>query len=280
MNTKKGCLSIVATPIGNLDDISARAIHTLKQADLIIAENIHHSKKLLKNFNINTQVWTYNDHNGASIADKIIQRLLSDDSVALISDAGTPLIADPGYRLVKLAHEHDIRVQPLPGPCALIAALCASGLPSDKFMFTGFFPGKQVARIKAIDKMQSFPHTWIAYESPHRISATLQDIQQILGPHRKMMLAREMTKCFETLIIDEVCNIISFIDNDPDQRKGEFVIVIHGREKKENTQINDEATHILTILKEELPLKKACLLTEKLTGISKRELYEYSIKSD
>ena len=277
MRKEKGILSIVATPIGNLDDISARAIKALKEADVIAAEDTRHSRKLLSYLNIDTPLWTYHDYSSEAATQNIIQRLLGGDSIALISDAGTPLISDPGYPLVKLAHAHDIPVQPLPGPCALITALSISGLPSDKFTFIGFLPAKPTARKKEIDLMMEVTHTWIFYESPHRIMHALENLCEVLGSERKIVLARELTKHFETILSGTVSELLDRLKNEADQRKGEFVVLVHGKEKKPDSTITTDAIRILSTLLEELPLKQASHLTAKLTGIKKRDLYEYGL---
>lgn len=277
MRKETGILSIVATPIGNLDDISSRAINTLKEADLIAAEDTRHSRKLLSYLNIDTPLWTYHDYSSETATTNIIQRLLNGDSVALISDAGTPLIADPGYQLVKAAHGQGIPVQPLPGPCALITALSSSGLPSDRFTFIGFLPSKPAARKKEIELMTDVTHTWIFYETPHRIIHTLENICDILGPKRKIVLARELTKRFETILNGTVSELLNKLNEDADQRKGEFVAIVQGKEKKSDNTVDANAIHILRSLLEELSLKQASALTAKITGIKKRDLYEYGL---
>ncbi len=277
MLEKSGVLSIVATPIGNLDDISQRAIETLKSSDIIAAEDTRHSKRLLSYYNIDTPLQSYHDYSSEKVLLYFIDQLLSGKHISLISDAGTPLIADPGYRLVKMAHKHDIKVNPLPGPCALITALCASGLPSDKFLFTGFLPAKSTARKSEIATLASITHTWIFYESPYRIVNTLNDLLEIIGPDRKIVLGRELTKRFETIICDSVLSVREKIINDPNQSKGEFVVLVHGCARSVNTSVTEEVASILKILMEELPFKQSCALTAKITGLKKRDLYEYGL---
>lgn len=277
MHTEKGCLFVVATPIGNLEDISLRALNTLKSVDLIVAEDTRHSKKLLAHFNINTPLSAYHDYSKPAVTEKIIRRLTEGNNIALISDAGTPLISDPGYRLVSIAHEQGVRVRPLPGPCALICALCVAGLPSDRFLFTGYLPAKPCARKKEIEQMAESTYTWIFYETPHRIVHSLADLMHTMGPARKITIARELTKHFETVLSGTAEEIYSRVSETPEQQKGEFVVLVAGKEK-EKPAVTLQAEQMMKTLMSELSLKQASSVAAKLTGIQKRELYNLGLK--
>lgn len=277
MHEEKGSLFVVATPIGNLEDISFRAVNTLKNVELIVAEDTRHSKKLLSHYDINTPLWAYHDYSKQSVTDKILSRLSAGDNIALISDAGTPLISDPGYRLVSAAHELGIKVRPLPGPCALISALCVSGLPSDRFLFTGYLPAKSCARKREIEQMAGSTYTWIFYETPHRIVHTLYDLMHTVGSARKIVLARELTKRFETVLSGTTEELYSYVTEDPNQQKGEFVVLVCGKEK-EKSAVDSQAEHMMKTLMSELSIKQSSALAAKLTGIQRRELYNLGLK--
>ena len=221
-----GTLFIVATPIGNLDDITFRAVETLKSVDLVLAEDTRHSQKILNHFNIKTPVSAFHDYNEREKCTTVIDKLKQGESIALISDAGTPLISDPGYVLVSVAKKNSVNVVPIPGPSALIAALSASGVPSDSFSFFGFLPSKQNARIKTLKTFISRPETIIIYESPKRILAALTDMLFVFGKDREVCLAKEITKTFETILTTNIPSLIDYISSDPSHQKGEFVILI------------------------------------------------------
>lgn len=275
--TTAGILYIVATPIGNLADMVPRAIEILHKVAVIAAEDTRHSTKLLQHFGIHTPMTAYHDHSDAAKTQAIIQRLQTGEDVALISDAGTPLISDPGYRLVQRARTQAIRVEPIPGACALIAALSASGLPSDRFSFEGFLPAKNSAREQVLQALVNDPHTLIFYESPHRVEASLQSIAATFGEEREMVLARELTKTFETFISGSVNDVIAALRNDANQKRGEMVLILRGYEAVEEKVIDSEAERLLLLLCEELPLKKAAAITAKFTGLKKNDLYQYGL---
>ncbi len=269
-------LYIVATPIGNLSDISERAIKILQEVDLIAVEDTRHSGKLLQHIGVSTPMLALHEHNEDKKVQDIIDKLLAGAQIALISDAGTPLISDPGYQLVKAALLAGIKVSPIPGPSALVTALSVSGLPSDSFIFEGFLPNKSSGRIKKLGALSAESRTLIFYEAPHRIVACLQDMLQIFGAKRTAVIARELTKTFETIKNDSLENLLEWVQADTNQQKGEFVVLVQGKEK-DNTVVNSEAESILNTLMQELPLKQASHLVSKITGIKKNTLYQIGL---
>ncbi len=269
-------LYIVATPIGNLSDISERAIKILQEVDLIAVEDTRHSGKLLQHIGVSTPMLALHEHNEDKKVQDIIDKLLAGAQIALISDAGTPLISDPGYQLVKAALLAGIKVSPIPGPSALVTALSVSGLPSDSFIFEGFLPNKSSGRIKKLGALSAESRTLIFYEAPHRIVACLQDMLQIFGAKRTAVIARELTKTFETIKNDSLENLLEWVQADTNQQKGEFVVLVQGKEK-DNTVVNSEAESILNTLMQELPLKQASHLASKITGIKKNTLYQIGL---
>ena len=276
--TLLGTLYIVATPIGNLGDMVPRAIDILHKVSVIAAEDTRHSAKLLQHYGIQTKTMAYHDHSDEVRVQGIIDRLIRGDNIALISDAGTPLISDPGYRLVHAARQHGIRVEPIPGACALIAALSASGLPSNRFCFEGFLPAKNTAREQVLQALMDDPRTLIFYESPHRIEASLQSVLAVLGEQREIVLAREITKTFETFLAGTVAEVIQLLETDPNQKRGEMVLMIKGFEQLKEKVVDAETERLLGLLCEELPLKKAAALAAKITGLKKNALYQYGLE--
>ena len=269
-------LYIIATPIGNLNDFSSRGMETLSKVNKIIAEDTRVSRKLLAHFNISKPILSLHDYNEKVRAKEIIGYLLKGESIALISDAGTPLISDPGFNLVRLAHQHNIRVIPIPGPCALIAALSVSGLPTDRFVFEGFLPAKSAVRKKHIEALAKERRTMVFYEAPHRIKSTLQDLAVTFGLTREATLARELTKVFETVKKGTIEELLAFVENDPYQQKGEIVFIVEGVKAKK-ADLTVEAEQVLKILLAELPLKQAVNLAANITGIRKKVLYNFGI---
>lgn len=268
-----GNLYIVATPIGNRDDISRRAIETLSAVDQILAEDTRHSKQLLAPLGITTPLTSLHAHNEADKSDLLINALLQGRSFALISDAGTPLISDPGYPLVKKAREQGIPVIPIPGACALIAALSASGAPCDRFTFIGFLPAKSTARRDTLKACLSLTHTLILYESTHRIQACLQDIADTWGADCELVLAKELTKTFETFISGRCHEVQAWLEDDSARCKGEFVLILPPAARPPQ---NDHQ-HLLSVLLAELPLKQAVKIACSLTGEHKNELYKLAL---
>lgn len=276
-STAGGTLYIVATPIGNLGDMVQRAIDILHKVDVIAAEDTRHSAKLLQHFGISTATTAYHDHSDEAKTQSLIEQLRRGESIALISDAGTPLISDPGYRLVHEARKQGLRVEPIPGACAFVAALCASGLPSDRFSFEGFLPAKSTNREQVLSAVCEDSRTLIFYESPHRISASLESIALVMGAEREMVLARELTKTFETFIGGTVAEVIAVLEQDANQKRGEMVLMIKGFEAQAEREVSREVENMLAILCEELPLKKAAALTAKITGLKKNVLYQLGL---
>ncbi|WP_218814324.1 16S rRNA (cytidine(1402)-2'-O)-methyltransferase [Rickettsiella endosymbiont of Dermanyssus gallinae] len=274
---KTPALYIVATPIGNLGDMSARAIETLKSVDYIAAEDTRHSHKLLVHFAIDTPVLSLHEHNESECSEKLLEKLLKKgQTIALISDAGTPLISDPGYRLVKKVRQHNIPVIPIPGPCALITALSASGLNCEQFIFEGFLPEKKVARQKKLDALRYETRTLIFYEAPHRILDLVEDMLAIFGAQRIVVLARELTKTFETIHEGNLEELTTWLNNDKNQQRGEFVVLVEGN--KESPQHSDlEIQRILKLLLDELPIKQAAALAAKITHGKKNKLYAQAL---
>ncbi len=274
----QGTLFIVATPIGNLDDITFRAVETLKVVDLVLAEDTRHSQKVLNHFNIKTPISAFHDYNEREKCNSVIDKLKQGDSIALISDAGTPLISDPGYVLVSVAKKNSVNVVPVPGPSALIAALSASGIPSDSFSFFGFLPSKQNARIKTLKMFASRPETIIVYESPKRISNTLADMLFVFGKDREVCLAKEITKTFETILTTNIPSLIDYISSDPSHQKGEFVILISPTAKKGKLEFDQQLDKLLPVLCSEMGPSKAAKLATKITGIDKKYCYQRAIE--
>lgn len=269
-------LYIVATPIGNLSDITHRALEVLANVDWIAAEDTRQTRKLLEHYGIRAQLVALHDHNEAQQAGMLLDRIQQGGSVALVSDAGTPLVSDPGYVLVATAHDRALRVVPVPGPSAMITALCASGLPCDRFVFEGFLPAKVQARSEVLDRVKSEPRTLVFYESPHRIMDTLAAMNEVF-PARRMTLARELTKRFETVRRDAVSAIHQWLLVDADQRRGEFVLVLEGEQQPESAD-QAQAKAYLTRLLQELPPKKAVnVVADLLNGVDKKALYEFAL---
>ncbi|MGD8170954.1 16S rRNA (cytidine(1402)-2'-O)-methyltransferase [Vibrio sp. TRT 21S02] len=271
-------LYIVPTPIGNLGDITQRAIEVLSGVDLIAAEDTRHTGKLLSHFSIQTKTYALHDHNEQQKAQVLVDKLLEGQSIALVSDAGTPLISDPGYHLVTKCRQAGVKVVPLPGACAVVTALSASGLPSDRFSFEGFLPPKSKGRKDKFLEISKAARTCIFYESPHRIIDSLEDMLDILGPEREVVLARELTKTFETIQGLPLGELIEWVKSDDNQQKGEMVLLVHGfRESVEDT-LPDEATRTLAILTKELPLKKAAALAAEIYNLKKNALYKWGLE--
>ena len=272
-----GTLFIVATPIGNLDDITFRAVEILKNVDIILAEATRHSKKLLLHLDISKSNSAFHEHNEREKTNAIIGELKSGKSIAMISDAGTPLISDPGYFLVVQAKKMGLKVTPIPGPSALITALSASGLPSDSFTFLGFLPSKQTARLKLLKRLVSRSETIIFYESPKRILATLTDMQSIFGESREVCLAKELTKVFETIHTESIPNLIKYLTTDQNHQKGEFVILISANDKIDIEEAEIQLDSLLPILCAEMGASKAAKIAAKITGIDKKQCYKRAI---
>lgn len=269
-------LYVVATPIGHLDDISQRALDVLREVSLIAAEDTRQSAQLLRHFNITTPLTACHDHNEAHKVEAILHKLQAGEHVALISDAGTPLISDPGYRLVRAAQDAGIRVTPIPGACAAIAALSAVGLPSDRFLFVGFLPAKTSGRIKALEEVQHQRATLIFYEAPHRIVDTLTDMLEVFGPARRVGFAREITKTFETIVQKPLAELLDWVKQDANQQKGEIVLVVEAAAQIAPSE--QPLDLMLERLLAEVSLKTAVQLASDLTGIKKKIVYQRALE--
>lgn len=280
MTIAAGTLFVVATPIGNLQDLTPRALQILQEVSLIAAEDTRHSARLMQHFGINTPMTACHDHNERDKGQRLVERLLAGESLALISDAGTPLISDPGYHLVRQAREAGVRVSPVPGACALIAALSAAGMPSDRFAFEGFLPAKAHGRQQRLQALQSEQRTWLVYEAPHRLLECLQDMQQVLGAERRVLLARELTKTFETLHAAPLAELVAWVAADSDQQRGECVLVVEGAPEPEADEVSAQTLHILDLLLAELPVKRAARLAAEITGARKNQLYQIALERD
>lgn len=274
--TEESILFIVPTPIGNMSDITTRALEVLKTADLIAAEDTRHTGRLLSHYQIKTKTFALHDHNEQQKAEYLVSKLKSGMNIALVSDAGTPLISDPGYHLVNTCRAHGIRVVPLPGPCAAVTAMSAAGLPSDRFSFEGFLPSKEKARKDKLAELKEEPRTMIFYESPRRLAFTLDAIAEIMGADREVCLAREITKTFETITTMPVGELAGWVSEDENRSRGEMVLLISGY-KSSGDEISAKVINTLTLLAKELPLKKAAALTAEIHGVKKNALYKWGL---
>ena len=268
-----GALYIVATPIGNLDDISRRALEVLKGVAIIAAEDTRHSRKLLAHYGIAGRLFALHEHNEQGMTDRLLKVLQGGADVALVSDAGTPLISDPGFLLVRAARAAGIRVVPLPGPSACIAALSAAGLPTDRFVFEGFLPARAAARAQRLLELAAETRTLVFYESSHRICASLAAMAEAMGSGRPAVVARELTKTFETIRDGTLGELVDWLQADSNRQKGEFVIMLQGAPARDPGS-DAGAERVLTVLMAELPLRQAASLAAKITGLSKNRLYE------
>ena len=272
-----GILYVVATPIGNLGDLSPRALDTLRGVAAICAEDTRHTRQLLSHYGIEQTLIALHEHNEAGLAERIVARLRAGESLALVSDAGTPLVSDPGFRLVAAARAAGIRVSPIPGPSALIAALSVAGLPSDRFAFEGFLPAKAGARRERLAELAAEPRTLIFYESSHRIEDALADAVTIIGADRPAAIARELTKLFETVFSGRLGELQARVAADPDQRKGEFVLLIQGITDATEAKLA-EGRRVYAKLIEHLPPSTAAKLAAELSGAPRKVLYGGSVE--
>ncbi len=279
MSNREAILYIVATPIGNMGDITERALQTLREVALIAAEDTRHSARLLNHHGIKSRCIALHEHNERNASAGLIKRLEQGDSIALISDAGTPLISDPGFYLVREVQQAGYRVVPIPGASALIAALSVAGLPSDRFSFEGFLPAKREARRRTLEKLNRETRTLIFYESTHRIFDSLHDMVDLFGAQRQAAVVRELTKTFETVHRAELGALCEWMAADDNQRRGEFVVLVHGAEPSqslERVEIDPQA--LLIELMALQPPKKAAAIVAKLTGLKKNALYELGLR--
>ena len=265
-------LYVVATPIGNLGDLSPRAVQVLGSVAAICAEDTRHTRQLLAHFGIERPLLALHDHNEDQVADTLVARLLAGDSLALVSDAGTPLVSDPGFRLVRAARAAGIKVSPLPGPCAFVAALSVAGLPSDRFAFEGFLPAKASARRERLARLAGEARTLVFYESTHRIEDSLADMASVFGTDRPAVLARELSKLFETVLDGSLGELRARLAADPNQRKGEFVVLVQGVGEDADAKVA-EGRRLYAKLSEHLPPSTAAKLAAELSGAPRKALY-------
>jgi 16S rRNA (cytidine1402-2'-O)-methyltransferase len=269
-------LYIVATPIGNLADISQRALDVLAQVDVIACEDTRHTQKLLNAFSIKNKTLSMHDHNERQRQEYIAELLQQGKSVALVSDAGTPLISDPGFHLVRHCRSLGLSVSPIPGACAAIAALSVAGLPTDRFVFEGFLPSKSTARKTTLTNLANEARTMVFYDAPRRAIDTIQDIVETLGNDRYVVIARELTKTFETIHSDTAINLLTWLEQDSNQLKGEMVLIIEGHQIDQSA-ISPQIAATLKLLITELPPKKACAIAAEIYGVKKNALYEFAL---
>lgn len=268
-----GKLYVVATPIGNLKDITLRAIEILRTCDVIAAEDTRHSRHLLNHYQIKTRLTSYHDHTDSRDMERLMELLENGATVSLISDAGTPLISDPGYRLVAMARQKGVLVCPIPGVTALIAGLSVAGLPTDRFVFEGFLPAKEAARCRRLEALAAESRTLVFYESPHRLQVSLQAMIDIFGQTRRVFLVRELTKRYENHFYGEVASALGWVDEN--NSRGEFVIIVEGRKQEVSlTSLEEKALETVLILQEDLPLKRAVVVAARINGVRKNSLYK------
>lgn len=265
-------LYLVATPIGNLEDISYRAVRILSEADVIAAEDTRHSRVLLAHYNISTPVLALHEHNEARMEDRILERVSNGEMVALISDAGTPLISDPGFKLVRAARKAGLAVYAIPGPSAVTAALSVAGLPTDRFAFEGFLPAKAAARKRRLENLSREPRTLVFFESSHRIIEAINDMALVFGGDRVVAICRELTKKFETVLQAPLESLVQSLADDKNQTRGEFVIVVTGFESSESESLSN-ALKMATALSEFMPGSQAARVAAKLNAVPRRDVY-------
>jgi len=279
MPIQNGKLYVVATPIGNLSDISHRALEILQSIDLIAAEDTRHIRQLLQHYGITNKLTSLHQHNEADTSKTLIKKIQQGLSIALVSDAGTPLISDPGLPLIRLAHEAGICVSPIPGACALIAAISASGLPINRFIFEGFLPRTATARKSFFQDKLDCPYTWVVYESSHRIQAAIIDMAEIFPGQHRIVIARELTKMYATIVNSTISQMLELFKTDKNMQRGEFVIIVAGAEAVDKNQdISAEHEKLLRILLKECSIKSAVAIAVELTGLKKRTLYQAALK--
>ncbi|BAO43493.1 conserved hypothetical protein [Thiolapillus brandeum] len=278
VSNKPGTLYIVATPIGNLDDISLRAIQVLNQVSRVAAEDTRHSRRLMQHHGIDTPMLALHEHNERQALKGLLKILRQGQDMALISDAGTPLVSDPGFPLVRACREAGIRVSPVPGPSALVAALSVSGLPVDSFCFHGFLPRSPAARRERLEAVAGQSHTQVFYESSHRILHALRDMLEMLGGDREICVARELTKQYEDVMSGSLDEVLALMEGDAMRQRGEFVILVGGVSRRDRDLPSEDALRVLDLLLDELPLKQAAALAARITGEKKNLLYKLALE--
>jgi 16S rRNA (cytidine1402-2'-O)-methyltransferase len=274
---EQGILYVVATPIGNLGDITMRAIDILKQVDAIAAEDTRHSAGLLTHFGIHKKLIAVHEHNEQQSAQLLLQRIQHGEQIALITDAGTPGISDPGAVVVDVLISHGVKVVPIPGASAVIAALSASGITKDAFMFVGFLPASGSQRRKKLESLQTVDATLVFYEAPHRIVDCVNDLMQVLGAERKITIARELTKTFETIHRCSLAEAGDWLQQDTNQQRGEFVLLVEALPPQDAVEVDQNAERVLRLLLDALPLKQAAKLASDITGAKKNAVYEFAL---
>lgn len=275
--TETGTLYVVATPIGNLGDITQRAIATLLQVDAIAAEDTRHTVGLLRHLGISKPLLAVHEHNEQQSAQGLIKRLQAGESIAMVTDAGTPAVSDPGALVVQAVRQAGLAVVPIPGVSAVITALSAAGIAQPGFYFEGFLPASGSQRRKRLEVLKALPTTLVFYEAPHRIVECVTDMANVLGGHRQLTLARELTKTFETIHTCSLVEAIAWLQADPNQQRGEFVLLVHADIQEKAEGLDEETLRILQRLLQELPLKQAVALATDITGQKKNELYEAAL---
>lgn len=274
----ESALYVVATPIGNLEDITLRGIATLRSVDLIAAEDTRHTRRLLQHLEIDTPLTAYHEHSDDSAAARLCERVVAGQSLALVSDAGTPMISDPGYRLLRAAQTAGLRVVPIPGPCAAVAALSVSGLPSDRFLFVGFLPARTVARQTRLSSLADAQATLVFYEAPHRLQGTLADLVQCLGGEREAVLARELSKAFETVRRSSLDDLVAFVAADSNQCRGEIVLLVAGTAARD-PGVDPALAELMQSLSERMPPREAAALLATYSGVRKNRLYTHWLEA-
>lgn len=273
-----GALYIVATPIGNLQDLTERAQWVLSRVSLVAAEDTRHSGRLLQHLGISKPMLALHEHNERHRVARILDKLAAGQDIALISDAGTPLISDPGYVVVREVRRAGYRVSPVPGPCALVAGLSAAGLPTDRFLFAGFLPAKRTGRKAVLEELREQTATLVFYESPHRIIDLMKGLAEVFGPDRECVLGRELTKAFETFYSGAAESVLAELEGDPHGARGEFVVMVRGAIPAEDfAAASLDADKLLALLIPELPVKKAARIVAEVSGLGKNELYQRAL---
>ena len=278
MSDKSGVLYVIATPIGNLEDISLRARRVLQEVDLILAEDTRHSRILLDHLQIHTPMRSYHEHNERAVVADLLGELRHGRSLALISDAGTPLLCDPGFPLVSAAHEQGVRIVPVPGPAAVTTALSVSGMAADRFVFEGFLRGKAAARRERLKSLIRETRTMVFYEAPHRILQLLEEIQEIMGGRREVCVGRELTKKYETVYRGSCADVLGRIKDSPDQQLGEFVVILKGYGDREEPGPSEAVRVLQILLTHGLPVKLAASITAAISGGKKNKLYRMALQ--
>lgn len=268
-------LYIVATPIGNLGDLSRRALEVLSTVSCVAAEDTRRTGQLLSMEGVKARMIAYHEHSAPQVGDQLVARIAAGEAVALVSDAGTPTISDPGYRLVRAVQDAGLRVVPIPGACAAIAALSAAGLPSDRFAFEGFLPNRSEARQRSLESLAGSEATLIFYEAPHRLLATLEDMQRVFGTEREAALARELTKSFETIRRASLEALCEWVRQDSNQSRGEVVLLVSPARAERGATVDAALGEMLVGMAEHMPARRAAKLVASYSGLRSRQLYDY-----